>query len=108
MSNHPLLLPPPPPPPSSPPPPVPPHASPSPPPPPPNAVNEEIANLSVYPNPAKNTLAIDGNYTSATIYDLFGKLVLTTDYKNTIDVSALSNGIYFIKVDNTTIKFIKQ
>jgi hypothetical protein len=78
------------------------------PPPPPNAVNEEISNLSIYPNPAKNTLTIDGDYTSATIYNVFGKLVLTTDYQKTIDVSALSNGIYFIKVDNTTIKFIKQ
>ena len=72
------------------------------------AVNEEGSSLLIYPNPAKNTLTIDGDYTSATIYDLFGKLVLTTDYQNTIDVSALSNGIYFIKVDNTTIKFIKQ
>jgi len=74
----------------------------------PTAINEKISNLSVYPNPAKNTLTIDGDYTSATIYNVFGKLVLTTDYQETIDVSALSNGIYFIKVDNTTIKFIKQ
>jgi hypothetical protein len=73
-----------------------------------SAINEEISNLSVFPNPTENTLTIDGDYTSATIYDLFGKLVLTTDYQNTIDVSTLSNGIYFIKVDNTTIKFIKQ
>jgi len=64
--------------------------------------------FSVYPNPTKNTLTIDRDYTSATVYDLFGKLVLATDYQKTIDVTALSNGIYFIKVDNTTIKFIKQ
>jgi len=69
---------------------------------------EGIGSLIIYPNPAKNTLTIDGDYTSATIYNIFGKVVLTTDYQNTIDVSALSNGIYFIKVDNTTIKFIKQ
>jgi hypothetical protein len=73
------------------------------------AINEEgSSSLLIYPNPAENTLTIDGDYTSANIYDLFGKLVLTTDYQNNINVSALSNGIYFIKVDNTTIKFIKQ
>ena len=73
-----------------------------------SAIDEEIAGLLIYPNPAKNTLTIDGNYTSATIYNIFGKLVLTTDYQKTIDVATLSNGIYFIKVDSTTIKFIKQ
>jgi hypothetical protein len=70
--------------------------------------NVAIGSLIIYPNPVQNTLTIDGDYTSATIYNVFGKLVLTTDYQKTIDVSALSNGIYFIKVDNTTIKFIKQ
>ena len=70
--------------------------------------NTEITNLKLYPNPTKNTLTIDGDYTLATIYNIFGKIVLTTDYQKSIDVTALSKGIYFIKVDNTTIKFIKQ
>ena len=64
--------------------------------------------FSVYPNPAINTLTVDGNYTSAAIYNVFGEVVLTTNYQKTIDVTALSSGIYFIKVDNTIIKFIKQ
>jgi hypothetical protein len=76
----------------------------------PSAITElnSSTNFSVYPNPTKNTLTIDGDYTSATIYNVFGKLVLTTDYQKTIDVAALSNGLYFIKVDSSTIKFIKQ
>ena len=64
--------------------------------------------FSVYPNPAINSLTIDGNYTSTAIYNVFGEVVLTTNYQKTIDVTALSSGIYFIKVDNTIIKFIKQ
>ena len=40
------------------------------------AISEEGSSLLIYPNPAKNTLTIDGDYTSVTIYDLFGKAVL--------------------------------
>jgi len=65
----------------------------------PNAINEEISGLLIYPNPAKNTLTIDGNYTSATIYNVVGKVVLATDYQKTIDLTALSNGIYFIHIN---------
>jgi len=74
----------------------------------PSAMNEEVSNLSIYPNPVKDILTIEGDYTLATIYDLFGKLVITTKYQKTIDVATLSNGIYFIKTDNKITKFIKQ
>jgi hypothetical protein len=73
------------------------------------AINEEISDLLIYPNPAKNTLTIDGNYTSATIYDVFGKAVLTTNYKKNIDVAALISGIYFLHIntnDESTVKKI--
>jgi len=67
-------------------------------------INEEILNFKIYPNPTKNTLTIDGIYISATIYDVFGKVVLLSDYQNIIDVAVLRNGIYFIHIntDNTT------
>ena len=51
-------------------------------------------------NPAKNTLTIDGNYTLATIYDVFGKVILTTNYQKTIDIATLSSGVYFINIRN--------
>ena len=72
------------------------------------AINEEISNLLIYPNPAKNTLTIDGNYTSATIYNVFGKVVLITDYQKTIDVSTLSNGIYSININTAHASTIKK
>ena len=74
----------------------------------PSAINDEFSDISIYPNPVKGILTIDGDYFSATIYDLFGKLLLTTDYQKTIDVETLSNGVYFIKTDNRITKFIKQ
>jgi len=72
-------------------------------------INEEILELLIYPNPTKNILTIDGNYTSATIYDVFGKAVLTTNYKKNIDVATLISGIYFLHIntnDESTVKKI--
>ena len=73
-----------------------------------NAIDEEIVGLLIYPNPAKNTLTIDGDYTSATIYDVFGKVALTTDYQKTIDVLALSSGVYFIHITTNDTIIIKK
>jgi len=72
------------------------------------AINEEVAELLIYPNPTKNTLTIAGNYTSATIYDVFGKVVLTTDYQNTIDVVALRNGVYFMYINTNNAITVKK
>lgn len=62
------------------------------------SINNFTSNTAIYPNPVKNVLTIEGTYTSATIYDVFGKLVLTTNAQKTIDVSALSNGVYFVNI----------
>ena len=69
---------------------------------------EQISYLAIYPNPANDVLRIDGNYTSAIIYDVFGKAVLTTDYQNTINVAALSNGIYFININTNNTITVKK
>ena len=71
-------------------------------------VTETISNLSVYPNPVKNVLTIEGNYTSATIYDVFGKLVLTTEAQKTIDVATLSNGVYFVNINTENEITVKK
>jgi hypothetical protein len=63
------------------------------------AINEDISNLSVYPNPVKDVLTIEGNYTSVDIYDVFGKLVLSAESAKTINVSALSSGIYMLNIN---------
>ena len=71
-------------------------------------INEEISDLLIYPNPTKNTLTIAGNYASVTIYDVFGKAVLTTDYKKNIDVAALSSSIYFIHINTNNTSTVKK
>ena len=61
-------------------------------------ISENISKISVYPNPIKNTLNIEGTYTSLDLFDMFGKLVLSTEYKKNINVSSLANGIYLLNI----------
>lgn len=72
------------------------------------AVNNITQELNIYPNPAKDVLKIDGTYTSANIYDVFGKLVLSTEAQKTIDVSTLSNGVYFVNINNNKVITVKK
>jgi hypothetical protein len=71
-------------------------------------ITETISNLSVYPNPVINTLTIEGDYTSINIYDIFNKLVLTSKSQKEIDVSSLSNGLYFANIKNQNTITVKK
>jgi len=76
--------------------------------------------MKVYPNPAQNVLNITADNgelpDSYVIYNSIGQLVanakVTSTANLTVDTSAYSNGIYFIKIDKgaetKTIKFIKN
>lgn len=72
--------------------------------------------FSCYPNPADKIITIENNATetlTANIYDIYGRLVLTAPIaigKNSLNVSNLSKGIYFISANGLgkTIKLYKQ
>ena len=64
--------------------------------------------LSIYPNPVKDVLTIEGDYTSVDIYDVFGKLVLSSDAKQTINVAALSSGIYMLNINTKNTITVKK
>ena len=71
------------------------------------------SSIIMYPNPVKNMLTIDGLVVKdVVIYSVLGKAVLNISNQNTIDVSSLSKGVYFIKVSDginaSTNKFIKE
>lgn len=64
--------------------------------------------FNVYPNPANDMLFVDmkGEYR---IINLMGQTVMTggnNDAIQQIDVSGLSNGLYFISINGSTMKFI--
>ena len=74
-----------------------------------NSIEEpNTFSFNLYPNPVKERLVIKGGYTSANIYDVYGKLALTTDYQNTIDVTDLSSGIYLINITKGDKTFMQK
>ncbi|MDP2236570.1 MAG: T9SS type A sorting domain-containing protein [Bacteroidales bacterium] len=70
--------------------------------------------ISVYPNPVveKMTLNYMGNVKeTAFLYDVSGNKIASfeiTPGNNTIDVSSLSNGVYFIKLKEKSVKMVVQ
>ena len=77
-------------------------------------IKYEISNeIRIFPNPTKNMLYIKGFKveTDYSIYNLFGKKIMKGKItkEESIDVSNLLTGIYFIKIKNyKTIRFIKK
>ena len=64
-------------------------------------IQETTSVFSVFPNPTsdKITIATDENIEEIVIYTISGIIIYHSfDNCNTIDVSSLSNGVYFIKI----------
>jgi arylsulfatase A-like enzyme len=67
--------------------------------------------IFMYPNPIKNRIYIktDQIISSYKIYNLMGQLVRSNIFSESIDISMLEKGTYFLKLDNFKSKtFIKQ
>ena len=82
-----------------------------------NAVGiNEISNndkVVIYPNPANDNINIDvKNYNEIIITDISGKVVMNLDsasiQNNTIDISNLSNGIYFVTINSDDSSITKK
>lgn len=72
-------------------------------------------NLNIYPNPARNTLFIQGNYNQGiiSIYNSLGQRVSNTNFiNNQIDISNISEGAYYITLQTlkgfSSGKFVKK
>ncbi len=62
--------------------------------------------IEVYPNPSDEYVNI--NYDGLKqIYTILGKKLFETN-ENIINISALSKGVYMIKTDGMTMRFIKE
>lgn len=78
--------------------------------------NEELTSMSLYPNPAHNTLQIGVNsFSTCTIINAAGQTISTAyNTSGVIDISSLPAGMYILKVydtiknASTTAKFIKH
>ncbi|WP_407556674.1 T9SS type A sorting domain-containing protein [Winogradskyella sp. 4-2091] len=74
-----------------------------------------VIDFKLYPNPAYDILIIESNKTikALEIYSVTGKRLTVMQNTNRIDVSALHNGMYFIKIYSedesiASLKFLKE
>lgn len=79
-----------------------------------SAINNEVTNFVMFPNPATNVVKVIGinNLESIKVYSILGSLELKVDNTDTFDVSNLSRGVHFVQIKNgnTTItrKLVKK
>ncbi len=75
--------------------------------------NNDVSDLSIYPNPVNDILEINYPVTikEVRIYNLLGELILKDINKNRLNVSSLESGVYFIQLNSgknqVSKKFIK-
>jgi hypothetical protein len=71
-------------------------------------INENtLIDFAVYPNPTTAILTVQSNSTivQIEIYNPFGQLILSNMNENQIDISSVSQGIYFIKIKDKNGNF---
>ncbi len=70
-----------------------------------STIDNVFTNLSIYPNPANSSIKINTTNTISKIlvFDIAGKKVIEklSNISNTLNVSKLNSGIYFVKVIDT-------
>lgn len=74
-------------------------------------VRKENISVVIHPNPAKDKLYIGGinqDYYQVEVFDQLGKMVVTADSSSIIDVHALPNGVYFIKVTADGLQHVEK
>ena len=78
-----------------------------------DAVGEQVSNnthMSIYPNPAVDQLNVSLNQSAnIVVYNSIGQVIRTQEGRigaNTVDLSGLNAGIYFISAGSDTQKFI--
>ncbi|MBQ6096526.1 MAG: C10 family peptidase [Bacteroidales bacterium] len=71
----------------------------------------ETQPFCIYPNPASQTVVVEGDDGEICIYDIAGRKVLTHTYeggRDIIDVSSLRKGVYLIRSNQNVVRFIKM
>ncbi len=72
-----------------------------------------ISNITIYPNPIKNTLQINNQnaikINNLQMYDLMGRLVLEeVNPRMQLDVSELANGLFFVRLETDQGIFVRK
>mgnify|MGYP000657509517 CR=1 FL=1 len=76
--------------------------------------DNNIATIAMFPNPAQNEFTVTATtIRSISIFDISGKLIAQESFdavsRRTVDISQLSQGVYFVNINNSiTKKLIKK
>ncbi len=77
--------------------------------------NASLHSVSLYPNPASDQIILEGLDATKTsridIMDVTGRVVksmLSAGTRTRIELNNLHSGVYFVKVENHTLKFLKR
>ena len=79
-----------------------------------NVENFDLNDINIYPNPTKGVVSFETNLISLfnlTLYDITGKMIKKyTDFSDnqTIDISYLVSGVYFIEINSNDNNIIKR
>ena len=69
-------------------------------------------NIGIYPNPVSNIINLDIPFTyekaNYNIVDLGGRYIKSADFKNQIDVSSLSNGMYILNLGIDGVNYAQK
>lgn len=72
---------------------------------------EKHSYINVYPNPASEHITVENAAGRVLIYDMMGRCIYqtnTSDKKITLDISAFPRGLYILRTDNASSRFIKR
>lgn len=75
------------------------------------SLNEnQLANVSIFPNPVQGMLNIKGEKGDLTVVDVNGRTVHTSEHNefSIVDFSKMNSGIYFVKVENENGSIIEK
>jgi hypothetical protein len=67
-------------------------------------VSKDEKTISVYPNPTSNIIQVRntlGDVFELSLYDLTGKELLNLISSNSMDIQAISDGLYILRISNT-------
>jgi hypothetical protein len=76
----------------------------------PTSISEQTSSsVALWPNPVVNFLYLDvTNGTSVSVFDMTGRMVKQERYEGKIDVSDLVPGLYAVKAEGVTVRFVKE
>ena len=72
-------------------------------------VEQTAENIAVWPNPARDILHLDiMDGVTVSVFDMMGRMVMQKRYEGQLDVSGLASGLYAVKAEGCSARFVKS